>query len=80
MSVGVAKYPAVVLLAQPKMNEDEIVFYNCLGVVDIHLFADDTMASGLAPHLIDVVNGLAGSYSLSHSRIASQVCHYNTHL
>jgi hypothetical protein len=48
------------------VNEDQIVFHHRCGTVYIHLFADDAIASGFAPYLIDVVNSFADSYSLSH--------------
>jgi hypothetical protein len=46
------------------VNEDQIVFHHRRGLVYIHLFADDAIASGFAAYLIDVVNSFAGSYSL----------------
>jgi hypothetical protein len=51
------------------VNEDQIVFRYVRGVVYIHLFADDAIASGFAAYLIDVVNSFAGSYSLSHVQL-----------
>jgi hypothetical protein len=64
VSIVITKDPGVVLLAQTKVNEDEVVFHHGGSVVYVDLFADDAMASGFAPHLIDFVNSLAVSYSL----------------
>ena len=47
------------------VKEDQIVFRYGRGVVYIHLFADDAVASGFAPYLIDVINSFAVLYSLS---------------
>jgi hypothetical protein len=47
------------------MNKDQVVFHHRRSVVYVHLFADDAVASGFAPYLIDVINSFAVLYSLS---------------